>query len=118
MNLWAGALLCWLLLAFATAVWMPGATYLFLWPMVFATIGGFGHPWRTGVATWALAPGLMMMAPTIELFFQSLTMRMAFVGAFATALLLGLLIPCLMADRRRRTLETARRRSTRLCRAV
>ena len=38
LNLWAGALLCWLLLALATSVFMPGATYLFLWPMVSATV--------------------------------------------------------------------------------
>ena len=90
-NLWAGALVCWLLLAFATAVWMPGATYLFLWPLVFATIG-----LATRGPAWLFAlPGIMMMAPTIELLFQSLTMRMAFVGAFATVLLLGLLIPAM-----------------------
>jgi hypothetical protein len=35
------------------------------------------------------------MAPTIEVLFMSLTMRMAFLGAFTTVLLLGLLIPCL-----------------------
>ena len=104
LNLWAGALLCWLLLALATSVYMPGATYLFLWPMLFSTIAlailasGAG-PWPgcpLGPASQAaLLPGLVMMAPTIELLFQSLTMRMAFVGAFATVLLLGLLVPCL-----------------------
>src|ERR1017187_4351033 len=36
LNLWAGALLCWLLLALATSVYIPGATYLFLWPLVSA----------------------------------------------------------------------------------
>ena len=38
LNLWAGALLCWLLLALATSVYMPGATYLFFWPLLFSTV--------------------------------------------------------------------------------
>ncbi|MGD0362211.1 MAG: M28 family peptidase [Bryobacteraceae bacterium] len=104
LNLWAGALLCWILLALATSLYMPGATYLFLWPMLSSTaalailamrpergvrLGGV-------ILLWVFAlPGLIMLAPTIALLFQSLTMRMAFVGAFTTVLLLGLLIPCL-----------------------
>jgi hypothetical protein len=105
LNLWAGALLCWLLLALATSVWMPGATYLFAWPLISATValgifggaGGFACQKLSAILPlFAFTlPGLVMMAPTIELLFQSLTMRMAFVGAFATVLLLGLLVPCL-----------------------
>jgi hypothetical protein len=104
LNLWAGALLCWLLLALVTGIYMPGATYLFLWPMVFATValgilvGRADRGVTAGrmILLWAFAfPGVMMMAPTIELLFQSLTMRMAFVGAFATVLMVGLLIPLL-----------------------
>jgi len=114
LNLWAGALLCWLLLALATSVYMPGATYLFLWPMLSATVAlailvrssepraSASEPRASasGISIILLLlafalPGLIMMPPTIELLFQSLTMRMAFVGAFATVLLLGLLIPCL-----------------------
>jgi len=97
LNLWAGALLCWLLLALATSAYMPGASYLFLWPMVFSTIAlGIAAMGHDGLMLqWAFAlPGLILMAPTVELLFMSLTMRMAFVGAFATVLLLGLLIPC------------------------
>ena len=98
LNLWAGALFCWLLLALAASVYMPGASYLFLWPMLSSTVAlgilamGRGGP----ILQCACAlPALIMMAPTIELLFQSLTMRMAFVGASTTVLLLGLLIPCL-----------------------
>jgi hypothetical protein len=108
-NMWAGALLCWWVIAIATAVYMPGATYLFLWPMVSSTvalgilcIGAGDFVWhdrvklRGVILLWAFAiPGLVMMPSTIELLLQSLTMRMAFVGAFATVLLMGLLAPCL-----------------------
>jgi hypothetical protein len=98
LNLWAGALLGWLLLALASSAFMPGATYLFLWPMLSSTVAlGIVAMGRDGlILQWAFAlPGLILMAPTIELLFQSLTMRMAFVGAFTTVLLLGLLVPCL-----------------------
>src|ERR1019366_2455411 len=46
-------------------------------------------------AVWLRAARTDNDGAHIELLFQSLTMRMAFVGAFATVLLLGLLIPCL-----------------------
>jgi hypothetical protein len=83
---------------------MPGASYLFLWPLLFSTAalgilcGAGPRPAAASQAALLFAfalPGLVMMAPTIELLFQSLTMRMAFVGAFTTVLLLGLLVPCL-----------------------
>jgi hypothetical protein len=104
LNLWAGALLCWLLLALVTSVYMPGATYLFLWPMLSAIValgvlcGGAGSQPAAAsqAALFVFAiPALIMMPPTIELLFQSLTMRMAFAAAFVTVLLVGLLIPCL-----------------------
>ncbi len=93
LNLWAGALLCWLLIALATSIYIPGATYLFLWPILACTVAlAIGNIYLSCASA---LPGLVMMAPTILLLFMSLTMRMAFVGAFATVLLLGLLIPCL-----------------------
>jgi len=107
LNLWAGALLCWLLLALATSIYMSGASYLFLWPMLSSTIAlaifcgarSQGRPLGPAASQAAFLafalPGLIMMPPTIELLFQSLTMRMAFVGAFAPVLLLGLLVPSL-----------------------
>ena len=107
LNLWAGALLCWMLLALVSSVLVPGATYLFVWPMLSAAIAlGILIRFRaqraaaggaaTAILLWSFAlPGLVMMAPTIELLFQGLTMSMAFVSAGATVLLLGLLIPCL-----------------------
>jgi len=104
LNLWAGVLLGWLLLVLATGILMPGATYLFLWPLLAATaalallvVRGRQPGDSAGSLLLVLAsavPALVLMAPSIELLFMSLTMRMAFTGAFATVLLLGLLIPC------------------------
>jgi len=97
LNLWAGALLAWLLLTLTTSFWMPGASYLFLWPLLFCIAGLAIAMIRGGVLVFWLAalPGIILMAPSIELLFMALTMRMAFVGAFSTVLLVGLLIPCL-----------------------
>jgi Peptidase family M28 len=105
LNLWAGALLFWVLLALATSLTLPGATYLFLWPAVACTIAlaillmlnrAPGDGAGSLLLLWIFAlPALVLMAPNIELLFQALTMRMAFVAAFAIMLLLGLLLPCL-----------------------
>jgi hypothetical protein len=102
LNLWAGAQLCWLLMALATGFYMPGATYLFFWPLVCSTVAlamlcATGARLAVVPLIVAALPALIMMPPTIELLFVSLTMRMAFVGAFTTVLLLGLLIPSLDA---------------------
>jgi len=105
LTLWAGALLCWLILALATSVFMPGASYLFLWPtlpclvalaiLVLRRCKLAGTPGGVLMLCAIALPALVMMAPTIELLSMSLTMRMAFVGVSTTVLLLGLLIPSL-----------------------
>jgi hypothetical protein len=105
LNLWAGALLLWLLLTVATTAAMPGAAYLFLWPMIAGVVGlaaalcGAREPGTScGSLLWlclVCLPGLAFLVPSILLIFMSLTMRLAFVAVFATVLLLGLLIPAL-----------------------
>ena len=98
LNLWAGVLTCWLLLALATSIYMPGASYLFLWPVVWSTIAlGIAAMGRGGVMlAWASTiAGVILMAPTIALLAMALTMRMAVVSAASAVLLAGLLIPCL-----------------------
>ncbi len=45
-----GALFWWLLALVATTLLLPGATYLFLWPLLFALIGiAWGKPWIAAV---------------------------------------------------------------------
>jgi len=111
-GLWGGALLLWVALAVTTAVYMPGASYMFTWPVLFALAGWAlvmargGHivSWGTVVALWICAlPALLLGASNVEQLFVAMTIRLAAVPALVTALLLGLLIPLLdvMAARRR-----------------
>ncbi|HKG21208.1 MAG TPA: M20/M25/M40 family metallo-hydrolase [Blastocatellia bacterium] len=39
LNLSMGGLLCWLFLTVATAIYLPGVSYLFTWPLLFGLVG-------------------------------------------------------------------------------
>jgi Peptidase family M28 len=99
-ELAAGALAGWLVLAAATAFAMPGASYLFTWPLLFATIGLWAlllaH--RSGVgarATAALAlsaiPSLLILAPTIDGVYSAMSIPMSGPVLALLALTAGLL---------------------------
>ena len=105
-ELAVGGLLWWLLLAVATSVAFPAASYLFTWPAVFSLLGlgmlfaAEGQPtpgWRrfwvlnlTGApAAFLAASGVYGIALTREL----LLPHVAPLLAAATGLMLGLLIP-------------------------
>jgi hypothetical protein len=100
--LWAGALSLWLLLSIVTAIALPGASYAFTWPLLFA-IAGFGflvasdgnsESWSGTAIWWACAvPAVVMTVPLIHQLFVAMTMAMAAPPAVFTVLLLGLLIP-------------------------
>jgi hypothetical protein len=105
-DLAVGGLLWWLLLAVATSVAFPPASYLFTWPLVFSLLGlgilfardGLAvRPWRrfavlmiTGIpACFLAASGVYGIALTREL----LLPKVAPLFAAAIVLMLGLLIP-------------------------
>jgi hypothetical protein len=101
-NLWAGALLLWLVLAIVTAISLPGASYVFTWPLLFAIAGfafwiaraGEAESWGAAVVLWACAaPAIVMTAPLIDQLFVAMTMAVAAAPAFFTALLLALIVP-------------------------
>ena len=102
LSLWAGALLLWLVIAVAGTVELPGASYVFLWPLLFA-LAGFGiliarggelDSWGTAAIVWACAvPGIVMIGPLIDQLFVAMTMTVAAAPALFTVLLLGLAIP-------------------------
>jgi len=111
-SLWGGALLVWLALALLSAVYVPGASYILIWPLVGA-IGGLAWlVWRgddlqssKGVAViWlAMLPALALLAPAISQLFVAMTMRLGAIPACMIALLFGLLMPLveMMATPRR-----------------
>lgn len=101
-NLTVGALLWWLILMVLTSIYLPGASYLFTWPLLFSLVGlGFifasnrdsAKGKRLVMLTACAIPGIILLAPTIYLVFVALTLELSGVVMFLVVLLLGLLIP-------------------------
>jgi hypothetical protein len=95
----SGAFAAWALLALLSAFWMPGASYLFTWPLV---IGALVLAWRNlgqpaggaaDVAVLAVAGLLLalMVVPVIDGVTQAMTLDAVAVPMFLLVLLLGLL---------------------------
>ncbi|MFL6283822.1 MAG: M20/M25/M40 family metallo-hydrolase [Pyrinomonadaceae bacterium] len=109
-NLTAGALLCWVALAVAAGVLAPGASYLFMWPLLFALAGVAFTSLRSGresaskwvVLTLTVLPAAALFTPLVMQVFEALTLNAAGVVAVLLALLCGLLVPhlSLLAGRR------------------
>jgi hypothetical protein len=89
------ALVCWSLLGLASAWWLPGASYLFLWPLLFAVAGLAAWQWaarRPAVLAVTLAvaalPTLLFLLPLIEGIEVALTLGR--IAAPVALLVLGL----------------------------
>lgn len=102
-NLWAGALIWWLVLLVFTALALPGASYLFTWPLFFSIVAlGVtfvikGDALRSvkaqaGVLLGAVT-GVILFGPLIYLLFIGLTVRMSAAVMVMLALVLTLFIP-------------------------
>ena len=79
------AALLWAAAAVATATWLPGGSYLAAWPAMFA-VAAMLITWRAGrkngwlkvaAALIGSAPALLMLPPSIVLFFTALTVDRA-----------------------------------------
>ncbi len=98
-----GALTWWLALSVATTVFMPEASYVFVWPLLFGLVAlsllfGEGR-WEAAsaknlLAMWLCAlPGIFLLVPIVYLIFAAMGFG-ALVGvALVLALLCGLLVP-------------------------
>ncbi|HEV7396497.1 MAG TPA: M20/M25/M40 family metallo-hydrolase [Pyrinomonadaceae bacterium] len=102
-NLVFGALFCELLLLLVSSLYLPGGTYLLIWPMLASLIAlGFlimkkdqeGSS-TIGATVLALgaAPAILLLVPIIYLLFITLTVNLAGVVTLLIVLFLGLLIP-------------------------
>jgi Peptidase family M28 len=96
-NLGAGALLVWTLMMLATSIAMPGASYIFTWPLLFAALAMSYRPRVTDslfavLTLVALAPGVAMLAPTFPASADGTTIFLELSGTTAV-LLFGLFIP-------------------------
>jgi hypothetical protein len=98
-----GALACWTLGALATAVLLPGASFLFVWPGVFlsaAWLLAFLLPLNAQrgamLQAAALFPAALLVIPIVALVATALTLNLVAAPAVLGAMLLGLAGPALM----------------------
>jgi hypothetical protein len=104
-NLAVGALLWWLILATITSIYVPGASYLFTWPLLFSLIGLGGQqlvrerefPFSISLVFLLLGaiPGIILWTPLIYHVFIGLTLNSIGTVMLMVVLVLGLLIPLL-----------------------
>ncbi|HEY0367610.1 MAG TPA: M20/M25/M40 family metallo-hydrolase [Pyrinomonadaceae bacterium] len=118
LNLVAGSLFWWLMPALLTSLFLPGASYVFVWPLLFNTLGlGLAvlytrqsQPplWTTIVVSILAAPAILLMASTIYLTCLALTidsLLFSILLALSVALLTIPFIPVIQ----RAFLESAKR---------
>lgn len=111
MELTMGAVLFWLMLLLATAAVMPGASYVFTWPLLplLPALGWLmsargrtiGADARLLLLLVASAPAVYLFAPLVRTLFVAMTMQMSGVAVFMLVLLLGILYPLAVAIKRR-----------------
>lgn len=91
-NIWSGTLLLWLLLSLGTALYLPGGSYLFLWPLLFSLAGLNASFLLRGdslrlAAVCSAVPGLILLSPICYLLYQMMTLDLS--GAIMTIAALG-----------------------------
>jgi len=94
----AGALVTWLILALATSFLVPGASYLFTWPLLFALVAARSrHP----IAEWVAAAVALILLAGLVFSVTAVMLGVAATGAIAlavfTSLIAWLLAPILDA---------------------
>jgi hypothetical protein len=102
-NLWAGALLCWLALLILTTALLPLGSFLFAWPLLFALVGfaflltsgegSFESSKGLTLAALSAAPGVIIVAPLVRMFFFMLGLDLCGLFMLLVVLLCGLLVP-------------------------
>jgi len=103
MELAFGAIACWLLFLDAASIGLPGASFLFFWPLApllltfgivfWQCIKNTSSSVYLGLMLLGVAPGILLLAPLVKAFFIGLTPRLVGVAMALLALLLGLLVP-------------------------
>ena len=102
-NLTAGSLLWWAVLTIVVSLFIPGGSYLFMWPLLFslsALIILFvlkdqeAASWKHyALLAIGAIPGILLFTPMIYLIFLAMNLSMAYAMAIMVVLLMGLLIP-------------------------
>lgn len=102
-DLATGALLWWFVLMLVTTFALPGATFVFHWPLLFSLIGlawilftpaeKTRSPLNLLVLGICAVPAIILMAPVIYQIFVGLTLNWSMVVIGLMVLLFGLLLP-------------------------
>ncbi|MET0647795.1 MAG: M20/M25/M40 family metallo-hydrolase [Pyrinomonadaceae bacterium] len=102
-NLTAGVLFGWVLLLLLSSALLPGASYLFTWPLLFSLIAWGAalaasderavRAGRLLLGAVCAAPGIVLFAPTVYQVFVGLTLEAIGTVMVVVALLLSLLVP-------------------------
>jgi hypothetical protein len=99
-EFWAGVLTGWAGLMLATTFLLPGASYLFAWPLLGAEVGFAarllarpGARWATPVVIASGLPAVVLVTPMVHLVFVGLTLALVAAAMVLLAMLLGLLVP-------------------------
>jgi Peptidase family M28 len=103
LNLTIGALFWWLILMVLTTLYLPGASYLFTWSLLFSLFGlgiifaARPHKYllekKFVLLSICAIPGIVLFAPTIYLLFMALTLKLSGVVIIWVVFFLGLLVP-------------------------
>jgi hypothetical protein len=102
-NLATGTLLCWVLLLLLVSFYVPGASFLLMWPLLFSLIGlglffhyGEDDTVSTNLfiaLTLCAIPGAVLLAPAIYHTSAALPLSMSWVVTLLAVLGVGLFIP-------------------------
>ena len=97
-----GAFAWWVALAFATARYLPGMSYLFTWPAAFALLGMAlamlmprGSGWATEAVFLGGLPALLLFPPLLREAFEGLGLRLAAPSMILVLLGLTAILPLL-----------------------
>jgi Peptidase family M28 len=97
-----GALFWWLVLSLATALWLPGASYLFVWPTLAGLLGLMikVHLRSGSVLAWVTTlfcsiPTLLLLPPLIRTTFDGLGLGMTAPIMIVIVLFIGTTLPIL-----------------------
>lgn len=103
LNLWVGGMFWWLILLCITSLYMPGASYVFAWPLIFSLVGlgiiflskdqRFTSLKNFGVLSLSGLPALILLPSLIYMVFVALTISSSATVMVLVILLLGLLSP-------------------------
>lgn len=111
-NIWSGTLLVWLLASAATCLYLPGGSYLFVWPLIFSLAGlNLSMLRRINDSSWTSAvfsvPGFILFSPICYLVFVMMTLMMAGELMVFATMALSLVFPVFCMKEHRRKMRQA-----------